>query len=150
MDVKPLSKAKRTKLIYDVALALSRNGYTHFLSLETLTVATLNEKTSFMEEEMYSIEESPDNYLQILPYSDADRQELRRRFVQKIGDEVIRAQLLAAINSYDPATAYLKALKKYSDISQQWHQYRDDHFEAEAEQWLYENGLGAFVGISKK
>ncbi len=137
-----LSKAKQEKLVQEVAHALSRNGYMHFLNLETLEVISLNEKINFIEEQINSIEEAPDNYLQILPYSDAARQVLRRRFVLKLGDETIRKQLLSAIDGYDPNSAFRRTLKTYSDIEQQWLAYKQAHFVAEAQKWLYENGLG--------
>jgi hypothetical protein len=137
-----LSKAKQEKLVQEVAHALSRNGYMHFLNLETLEVISLNEKINFIEEQINNIEEAPDNYLQILPYSDAARQALRRRFVLKLGDETIRKQLLSSIDGYDPNSAFRKTLKQYSDIEQQWLTYKQTHFVVEAQKWLYENGLG--------
>ncbi|MBK8471292.1 MAG: hypothetical protein IPL33_03275 [Sphingobacteriales bacterium] len=146
MEQTQFSQADREQLIHDVATALSRNGYMHFLDLEKLRVISLNEKIHFIEEEMYSIEESPESYLQILPYSDAARQALRRQFIQNIGEPEVYTKLNAAVNSYDPSAAYKRVLKQYNDIAQQWHEFRETHFIAQAKKWLYENGLGAFIG----
>lgn len=147
MEKTSLSKAKQEKLIHEVANALSRNGYMHFLNLDTLSIISLNEKIGFIEDELNRIEEAPDNYLQILPYSDAARQALRRRFIQKLGEEYIRQELINAIESYDPTSAFRKTLKKYNDVAQQWLEYRTNHFNSEAQKWLYENGLGKWIGV---
>ena len=134
--------AEQPVLVERVATALSRNGYTHFLCLETLKVITLNEKLYFTEEEMDKIESAPDQYLQILPYSDQKRQQLRRLFVKRLADTTVQKELLAAIESYDSTSAFRRAIAQYDDICAQWHYFRDRYFLEEAKQWLYENGLG--------
>lgn len=145
MKSNTLSKTKQEKLITEIAQALSRNGYMHFLNLETLKIISLNEKINFIEEEMSNIESAPENYLQILPYSDAARQKLRQQFIQKLGDITIKNELLKAIEGYDPMSTFRKTLKKYSDVAKQWQEYKELHFIQETHQWLYENGISDMI-----
>ncbi len=130
-------------LLEQVAHALSRNGYLHFLNIETKQVKTLNEKMWGMEDVMYDIEEKPDIYLQIIPLPDKDRQILRHKFALKLADTDIRDELLAAIESYDSNTNWRKALGKYDDVQAQWYYFRDNYFEELAKKWLYENGFSS-------
>ncbi len=128
-------------LLEQVAYALSRNGYLHFLNLETQQVQTLNEIKWGTEDIMYEIEEKPDAFLQIIPISDQERQQIRRRFTLKLADQDIREELLAAIESYTPTPTWRKALAQYGDVQAQWHYFRDNYFLNLAQKWLYENGL---------
>lgn len=79
----------------------------------------------------------PSQPLQRIPVADVEQHRLwLRAFAQDCGDPEIRDQLLPACESAQPLQAFLKVLRKFQRMGQQWdkfHRRQSRHF---AEQWL--------------
>ncbi len=135
---------KVTRLIEDIAAAISKNDTQHFLNLTTWEVIYYDKDMDMATETMEAIELVPDNFIEITDIATTNIDlPLMKTFIDTAvaTDSALQTALHDAVKGAKPFVNFKDVLAEKPAYQKKWYQYKEECYAEDAKKWLISYGI---------